>query len=304
MEKISDTMGVNVYVEKQGDAADITLSERVKKAQEDQDDRNIKQREKEKNLKNLQGLMLAAVRLEAELLPYADTAMALKKSDSKLSKDFLYKEKGGTLNKLEVSLPLQALPDDLVNLMAETKQGTTSADLLSTLNSPNVSSAEVSKKVIEQATTDDTSATNSLLQQGSLTPPLSSQERINAWSGTAQNTSISLANVLRQTRLFSAMQSPAVMNLDRSAEANNLIYRFDKWGATHSVSVSSTDGRGVTDVAATVVLRPSDDLVGQRLTTHLAIHEHGVNPFLVKDYRDQSSDRQPSQQSESSDESE
>ena len=303
MEKISDTMGVNVYVEKQDNAADITLSERVKKAQEDQDDRNrvkkaqedqddrnIKQREKEKNLKNLQGLMLAPLRLEAELLPDADTAMALKQSDSKLSKDFLYKEKSETLNKLELSLPLQALPDDLANLMAETKQRTTLADL--------------SKKVIEQATTDDASATNSLLQQGSLTPPLFSQEKINAWSDTPQNTSASLANVLRQTRLFSAMQSQAAMNLDSSAEANNLIYRFDKWGATHSVSVSSTDGRGVTDVAATVVLRPSDDLVGQRLTTHLATHEHGVTPFLVKDYRDQSSDRQPSQQSESSDESE
>lgn len=308
MEKISDTMGVNVYgayVEKQDDAADITLSERVKKAQEDQDDRNIKQREKEKNLKNLEGLMLGAIRLEAELLPDADTAMVLKQSDGKLSKDFLYKEKSGTLNKFELSLPLpQALPNDLANLMAETKQANTSADLLSTLSQPNVSSTDVSKKIIEQATTDDASAKNSLLQPGSLTQPLSNQGKINAWSDTAQNTSASLANVLRQTRLFSAMQSQAVMNLDSGAEANNLIYRFGKWGATHSVSVSSIDSRGVTDVPATVVLRPSDDLVGQRLTTHLATHEHGVTPFLVKDYRDQSSDRQPSQQSESSDESE
>lgn len=300
MEKISDTMSVSTYdaYAAEQNNIDTTLSERVKKAQEDLDDRNMRQREKERNSKNLQGLALARIGLEAELLPEENTAIALEQSKDNLSKKNLHEAKGNTLNKLD---PSQASLDDLANLVGDPKQSASSADVLSKLHQSSISSTSLSKKIIEKATENNASATNSLLQQGSLAPLLASQEKINHQSNASQKSSVLLANTLHQTRLLSAMQSQAAVKLDGGAEANNLIYRFDKWGATHSVSVSSIDGRS--DLT-NVILRPSDELVGQRLTTHLPMQEHGANQFLVKDYRDQSSDRQPSQQAESSEEQE
>lgn len=310
MENISDTMGVNrydIYTAKQDDATDMALSERIKKAQEEFRHRNIKQREKEKNARNLQGLMLARIRLEAQLLPEAGIAVALNQDQGQLLKKFLDETKGGALNTLGASLSSQAqvLPDDLGNLIEQTKLGNASTDLLPNLGQPNIPLSKLSKEIVETVIKDDASIVNTLMPQGSVAPLLADQEKINNLSGASQKKSMSLANVLHSTRLLSAMQSQAAVKLDDGEKANNLIYRFDKWGATHSVSVSAIDGRGdLTNIATTVVLQPSDDLVGQRLTTHLPTQEHGGHQFLIKDYRDQSPDQQSSQQREFNDEQE
>ncbi len=296
MEKISDTMGVSIYDAYAAEQNNLgtTLSERVKKAQENMDDRNMRQREKEKNIKNLQGLVLTGVRLDVEVLPEENTVIALKQGDGKLSQKNLHEAKGHALNKFDLS---QASLDDLANSVRDIEQEASSANLLSKLRQSNISSADLSKKITEK----DTSATNNLLPQGNLAPLLTGHEQINDRSHAAQTSSVALANNLHQARLFSAMQSQTPMSLNTAAETSSLTYRFDKWGAAHSVSVSSIDGRGdLADVAATAILRPSDNLVEQRLTTHLSLQEHGSPSFLVKDHRDQSSDRQPSQQDESS----